>query len=339
MHALRPTDDDLSRRATAELEAFPASERESSRLLSALEGGSDADATAAVEASIALTLAVVREANRRRMSRGQVASVEHAVEALDRGTLAAAARSVPAYSPLEGSSPLHPMPENLRIHGTAVRRVADRIATALGHTDTAEVRTAALLHDVGKVLLTHIHGEPASEIYLGAHQPRTEIRLELATLGIDHARAGAWLLRHWLFPESLAGAVGGHHDPEAPGAPRIIRLADMLVHYSQGRPTHLDDMRAAGKALGLPPGVLTDLMYELPDPFPIVRRAPAPAPLSSRELDVLRLLAQGKVYKQIAVELGLSVSTVRSHLHRAYNRMGAADRTQAVLMATENGWL
>jgi putative nucleotidyltransferase with HDIG domain len=339
MQPLLPEDVDRSRRATAELEAFPASEREISRLLNALERGSDADLIAAVEASVALTLAVVREANRRRMSRAEVPSVEHALRILDPGTVAAAARSVPVYSPLEGTSPLYPMPENMRVHGTAVRRVAERIAVALGHSDTAEVRTAALLHDIGKVLLTQIHGEPAWAIYLGVHQPRTEIRLEWEALGTDHARAGGWLLRYWLFPESLAAAVGGHHDPEASGERGIIRLADMLVHYSHGRPTHLDDMRTAALRLDLPPGVLTDLMYELPDPFPIVRRAAASAPLSARELDVLRLLAEGKVYKQIAAELGLSVSTVRSHLHRAYNRMGAADRTQAVLMATHNGWL
>jgi DNA-binding NarL/FixJ family response regulator len=30
---------------------------------------------------------------------------------------------------------------------------------------------------------------------------------------------------------------------------------------------------------------------------------------------------------------------VRSHLHRTYRRMGVVDRTQAVLMATELGWL
>ena len=64
-----------------------------------------------------------------------------------------------------------------------------------------------------------------------------------------------------------------------------------------------------------------------------------PCPLSSRELDVLRRLAEGKVYKQIAAELDLSASTVRSHLHNVYGKLGALDRAQAVLMATEQGWI
>ena len=54
---------------------------------------------------------------------------------------------------------------------------------------------------------------------------------------------------------------------------------------------------------------------------------------------VLQRLAEGKVYKQIAHELTLSTSTVRTHLHNIYGKLGAVDRAQAVLIATERGWL
>ncbi len=54
---------------------------------------------------------------------------------------------------------------------------------------------------------------------------------------------------------------------------------------------------------------------------------------------MLRRLAEGKVYKQIAQELELSASTVRSHLHNVYGKLGALDRAQAVLMATDQGWI
>ncbi len=64
-----------------------------------------------------------------------------------------------------------------------------------------------------------------------------------------------------------------------------------------------------------------------------------PCPLSSREVEVLKRLAEGKVYKQIAHELSLSTSTVRTHLHNIYGKLGAVDRAQAVLYATERGWL
>jgi DNA-binding NarL/FixJ family response regulator len=64
-----------------------------------------------------------------------------------------------------------------------------------------------------------------------------------------------------------------------------------------------------------------------------------PCPLSARELEVLRRLSEGKVYKQIAEDLQLSVSTVRTHLHNVYGKIGAVDRAQAVLAARDRGWI
>jgi DNA-binding NarL/FixJ family response regulator len=81
-------------------------------------------------------------------------------------------------------------------------------------------------------------------------------------------------------------------------------------------------------------------MYDLPLTSSESRpRQLDPCPLSSREVQVLRGLAQGKVYKQIAAELDLSTSTVRTHLHNVYGKLGAMDRAQAVLTATERGWI
>jgi DNA-binding NarL/FixJ family response regulator len=80
-------------------------------------------------------------------------------------------------------------------------------------------------------------------------------------------------------------------------------------------------------------------MYELPYPSGQQRRQIDPCPLSNRELDVLKQLAEGKVYKQIALDLSLSTSTVRTHLHNTYAKLGAVDRAQAVLVATQRGWL
>ena len=69
------------------------------------------------------------------------------------------------------------------------------------------------------------------------------------------------------------------------------------------------------------------------------RDARTPCPLSSRELEVLLGLADGKVYKEIAVDLSLSASTVRSHLHNVYVKLGVVDRAQAVLLASSRGWI
>jgi DNA-binding NarL/FixJ family response regulator len=50
-------------------------------------------------------------------------------------------------------------------------------------------------------------------------------------------------------------------------------------------------------------------------------------------------LAQGKVTKVIAAELGLSVPTVRTHLSNAYTKLAVVDRAQAVLKVSDMGWI
>jgi DNA-binding NarL/FixJ family response regulator len=92
--------------------------------------------------------------------------------------------------------------------------------------------------------------------------------------------------------------------------------------------------------IGVKPAELRTVMYDLPLPTSGGRpRQIDPCPMSAREVEVLRRLAKGMVYKQIAGELGLSTSTVRTHLHNVYGKLGAMDRAQAVLMATERGWI
>ena len=57
------------------------------------------------------------------------------------------------------------------------------------------------------------------------------------------------------------------------------------------------------------------------------------AALSSREAEVLRLVVEGLLNKQIAQRLGITERTVKAHLTSAYQRIGVADRTQAALWA------
>ena len=62
-------------------------------------------------------------------------------------------------------------------------------------------------------------------------------------------------------------------------------------------------------------------------------REAAPAELSPREAEVLRLVVAGLLNKQIAQRLGITERTVKAHLTSAYQRIGVADRTQAALWA------
>jgi DNA-binding NarL/FixJ family response regulator len=59
--------------------------------------------------------------------------------------------------------------------------------------------------------------------------------------------------------------------------------------------------------------------------------------LSPREVELLRIMAHGHTNEQIAKELLLSTSTVKNHVGRILSKLGASDRTQAVVMAIEMG--
>jgi len=61
------------------------------------------------------------------------------------------------------------------------------------------------------------------------------------------------------------------------------------------------------------------------------------ASLTEREGHVLRHVAAGLSNKQIAKRLGLSQNTVRNHLSRAFNKLGASNRTEAVMTAMRRG--
>ena len=114
----------------------------------------------------------------------------------------------------------------------------------------------------------------------------------------------------------------------------------MLAHYEQGaRVSPAEMLRQRARGRPRPAASCARVLYELPSAGDQRQRHVDPCPLSARELGVLQRLAEGKVYKQIAHELTLSTSTVRTHLHNIYGKLGAVDRAQAVLIATERGWL
>lgn len=71
----------------------------------------------------------------------------------------------------------------------------------------------------------------------------------------------------------------------------------------------------------------------------LIRRARSPADetLSARELEVLGLVARGKGNKEIAKELWISETTVKSHLMRAFEKLGVNDRTAAATEALKLG--
>lgn len=313
-------------------ESLPAPVHAKERLASAVGRETHpGELTALVEGDLALTAAVLRLANRQR-SAEPVADVRSALERLPAASLTALAQSVPAADVLD---PAASAAERVRLHALATRATAERIADETGLALDAELRAALLLHDVGKLVLSGAGYEAAAG---HGQTPEQRVAAERQALGTDHAAVGAELALRWRLPARVAEAVRGHHDASS-GDAAAVRLADMLTHYAHGRLVDLSEVLDVAGGLGVTRDALGRLMYDLPLP---ADRRPAqaePCPLSDRELEVLRLLAGGMVYKQIAHELSLSASTVRNHLHRIYARLEVPDRAQAILMCSERGWL
>ena len=70
--------------------------------------------------------------------------------------------------------------------------------------------------------------------------------------------------------------------------------------------------------------------------------SPAPGgetPLSSRETEVLRLLAEGRSNRDIALALAISVSTVKAHIQSILVKLSASTRADAAVKAFRKGWI
>jgi putative nucleotidyltransferase with HDIG domain len=323
------------------LEAFPALAESRARLLSVIakDHVATADVVTAVESDVALIISVLRLANQVQGGRGRIDTVVAAVELLTPQTVQGLAGRLRTFDFFERSSVWEAAPERFRLHALATQHAADRIAAEVGFEHRDRLTATSLLHDIGKLVLLHAYPGYPAQVHRGARTPEDRIHQERRELGVDHALVGGVLARRWGLPATIATTIERHHNPEAEGEPAVVRLADMLAHYEQGSPVSPAEMLRTARAVGLGPDELRRVMYELPSAPSQRRRHVDPCPLSGRELGVLQRLAEGKVYKQIAHELTLSTSTVRTHLHNIYGKLGAVDRAQAVLIATERGWL
>ncbi|MYM30145.1 HDIG domain-containing protein [Duganella sacchari] len=94
--------------------------------------------------------------------------------------------------------------------------------------------TAGLLHDIGRLVLVSCFPNQYSETIAYREQHDCYLlEAERTVLGVDHVDAGLALAEHWNFSDTMRLAIGGHHDPEAPGAgflAAIIHVADAIVH-------------------------------------------------------------------------------------------------------------
>jgi putative nucleotidyltransferase with HDIG domain len=291
-----------------------------------------------VESDVALVVAVLRAAGRASDGR-EITSIREAIDVLPPGELEVLLSGLRVRDFFQSGAGWALPSEPFRVHALAVARAIERVAREVEHPDVDKLVAAALLHDVGQLVLAYAYRGYPDEIHRDAGTPDGRVRAEQRALGVDHAVIGSVLLRRWGLSSDLARIVEHHHTDDATGDGALLRLADMLGHCGQGHPVDLPALRDAGRRVGLDGAALRNVLYDVPSAGPAQRRRAEPCPLSEKQLEPLRRLAEGKVYKEIAAELGLATSTVRSHLHNIYGKLGANDRAQAVLIAAEQGWL
>ena len=163
------------------------------------------EVVAAVESDVALVITVLRIANRnspaqegqdRRDPRG------------GRDPLAGGRRDArvarATFDFFERTPGWDLMPERFRLHAVATQAAADRLARELEYEDRDELLCSALLHDIGKLVLSHAYpGYPARSTATPA-PPRSACTSERLELGVDHALVGGVLARRWALPNRLA---------------------------------------------------------------------------------------------------------------------------------------
>ncbi len=85
------------------------------------------------------------------------------------------------------------------------------------------------------------------------------------------------------------------------------------------------------------PSIAPKLLDQISGTAPAIPNVELTRMLSERELDVLRLLAQGLTNPEIAKRLFLSEGTIKNYVSAIFTKINAADRTQATIFALRNG--
>ncbi len=137
-------------------------------------------------------------------------------------------------------------------------------------------------------------------------------------------------------PRTSVIMVTMQEDPEYVLEALKVGASGYLLKES-GKPEIVGAIRQvlAGESL-LNAGLVAELLQRLGQDNR-ARPEPIEHSLSERELDVLRLLAAGKTNREIANDLILSVSTVKTHVEHVIAKLDVADRTQAAVKATRLG--
>ncbi len=122
--------------------------------------------------------------------------------------------------------------------------------------------------------------------------------------------------------EALRAGAGGYLLKDSPSQ----RVVDAIRTVARGEPF-------------LQPSITAKLLAELQRQKPSCQNQASVEQLSERELDILKLLAQGLPNKAIAARLHLADGTVKNYVTSILTKLDVTDRTQAALKARDLGWV
>lgn len=231
-------------------------------------------------------------------------------------------------------------------HGAARRAydLADAAATALGLADRAPVRRAAALRDIGKAAISNNILDKdapltrAEEDEVRLHPYRTERLLARTPLFATEAALAALHHEH----EDGSGYHRGVPASAIPLGGKILAAVDAFIDATQPRtgtplsPTaacsRLRTLAERGELDGDVVSAVTAAVEGRSKPL----RRTAPAGLSERQVEVLRLMAKGLSNKEIAKALVVSPRTAEHHVQDIYLKIGVASRAAAALFAMEH---
>ena len=127
-------------------------------------------------------------------------------------------------------------------HSVAVSVAADILVKSLSITNADEVFTAALLHDIGKLVLGDYVQEDLGKIEQMVGKGISFEVAEYIVLGTNHAQIGARILQSWSLPQELVNAVSWHHDPDhcdhscmLSDVVHVANILGRMIGYGKGR--------------------------------------------------------------------------------------------------------
>ena len=230
------------------------------------------------------------------------------------------------------------------------RAVADTVtaaaaALAWSSADIRHVRRAALLHDIGRLGVSNGIWDKSgpltpTELERIRLHPYLTDRMLAASPGL--AAYGATAAQHH---ERLDGSGYPHglRGDALSAAGRLLAVADTYVAKREPRPHRL--ALSAAQAATHVRGEVTAGRLDADSVeavlqaagHPKLRRREWPAGLTTREVEVLRLLARGLPNKRIAERLVIARKTVDNHVEHIYSKIGVSNRARASLFAVRSG--